>query len=75
MMRGRRELGDLDQQIRDHIEQETRDNIERGMSPGEARAAALRKFGSVALAKEDARAVWVPPACSSSCCRCDPPHR
>ena len=62
MMRGRRVLGELDQQIRDHIEQETQDNIERGMSPEEARSAALRKFGSVALAKEDARAVWIPMA-------------
>ena len=60
MMRGRRVLGELDQQIRDHIERETQDNIERGMSPDQARSAALRKFGSVALAREDARAVWTP---------------
>ena len=30
------------------------------MPPEEARYAALRKFGSVALAREDARAVWTP---------------
>lgn len=37
MMRRNRELENLDQDIRDHIEQETRENIERGMSPDQAR--------------------------------------
>ena len=53
-------LSDLDADIRDHIERETQDNIERGMPPDEARYAALRKFGNVTLAREDARAVWIP---------------
>ena len=53
-------LADLDADIRDHIERETQDNIERGMSPEDARYAALRKFGNVALAREDTRAVWIP---------------
>ena len=35
-------MEDLDQDIRDFIERETQDNIERGMSPEEARYAALR---------------------------------
>src|SRR5438034_649865 len=60
MRRGKRFLEDLDQDIRDHIEQETRDNIERGMSPEEAGQAAARKFGNIALVKEDTRAVWIP---------------
>ena len=30
------------------------------MSPEDARAAALRAFGNVALVKEDTRAVWIP---------------
>ena len=59
-MTGRRSLESLDEEIRDHIERETQDQIDRGLSPGEARAAALRKFGSVTLAKEDARAVFAP---------------
>src|SRR5947207_2786894 len=59
-MTRRRALDDLDEDIRDHLERETADNIERGMSPGDARDAALRTFGNVALAKEDARAVWIP---------------
>src|SRR5271163_1161689 len=58
MMRGKRILEDLDEEIRNHIETATQENIDRGMSPEEARSAALRKFGSVTLAKEDARAVW-----------------
>ncbi len=60
MMRHRRALDDLEREIRDHIERETEDNIGRGMSPDDARQAAFRKFGNVTLAREDARAVWVP---------------
>ena len=52
-------LDDLDQDIRDHVERETQDNIERGMTPEEARRQALLAFGNVALAKEDTRRVWV----------------
>jgi putative ABC transport system permease protein len=55
-----RALESLDQEIRDHIELDTRENIDRGMSPEEARHAALRKFGNVTMVKEDARAVWFP---------------
>ena len=45
---GKRWLNSLDQEIRHHIEQETTENIERGMDPEEARYAALRKFGNIA---------------------------
>jgi putative ABC transport system permease protein len=51
-------LSDLDREIRDHIERETEENIQRGLPPAEARRQALVRFGSVALVKEDARAVW-----------------
>jgi predicted permease len=51
-------LSDLDADIRDHIERETQDNIDRGMSPEDARYAALRKFGNVTRTQEDMRAVW-----------------
>jgi predicted permease len=53
-------LSDLDADIRDHIERETQDNIDRGVSPEEARYAALRKFGNVTLIREDTRAIWIP---------------
>ena len=59
-MKGRQALDDLDGDIHDHLERETADNIARGMARGEARDAARRKFGNIALAKEDARAVWIP---------------
>ena len=57
MTRRRREE-ELDRDIREHLEMETRDNLDRGMTPEAARAAALRKFGNVARIKEDTRAVW-----------------
>ncbi|MGO8790799.1 MAG: ADOP family duplicated permease [Terriglobia bacterium] len=56
--RRKRMMDDLDQDIRDFIERETQDNIERGMSPDEARYAALRKFGNVTRVREEAREVW-----------------
>jgi hypothetical protein len=58
MRRRKHMLEDLDQDIRDHIERETQDNIERGMPPEEARYAALRKFGNVTQVKEETREVW-----------------
>jgi putative ABC transport system permease protein len=59
MKRGRRALDGLDDDIHDHIERQTQDNIDRGMAPEEAHRQAMLKFGNVALAKEDTRAVWV----------------
>ena len=58
MSRRKRMLQQLDDEIREHIETETQDNIARGMSPEEARYAALRKFGNVTQVKEDTREVW-----------------
>ena len=56
--RRKQSLDDLDQDIRDHIELELQDNIERGMTPEQARRAALLKFGNITRVKEDTRAVW-----------------
>src|SRR5918996_2806152 len=61
MLRGKRALDGLDQDIRDHLEREIQDNIAKGMTPEEAHRQAVRTFGNVALAKEDTRAVWVWP--------------
>jgi macrolide transport system ATP-binding/permease protein len=58
MRRRKRMLEELDQDIRHHLETETQDNIERGMSPEEARRAALRKFGNVTRVKEETWEVW-----------------
>ncbi|HZV87376.1 MAG TPA: ABC transporter permease [Candidatus Binatus sp.] len=58
MRRRERMLKELDEDIREHIARETQDNIERGMSPEEARYAAMRKFGNVTRVKEETREVW-----------------
>jgi putative ABC transport system permease protein len=58
MERGKHPLNGLDEDIRDHIERETQDNVDRGMPLEEARRQAMLKFGNVALVAEDARAVW-----------------
>src|SRR5580658_2606040 len=57
-MKRQRMLDRLDDDIRDHIERETRDNIERGMPPDEARYAAIRRFGNITRVKEQTRDVW-----------------
>src|SRR5437879_1881238 len=51
---------EIQRDIDEHIEHETRDNIDRGMSPQEARAAALRKFGNRTRIAEEIRSVWHP---------------
>jgi putative ABC transport system permease protein len=56
--RGKGLLNDLDAEIRQHIELATQENIERGMSPEEARYAAMQKFGNVMRVKEETREVW-----------------
>ncbi len=58
MKRGKTALDGLDDEIRDHIERETQDNLDRGMTPAEARRQAMLKFGNVALTTEATRAVW-----------------
>ena len=50
---------DLDDEIRFHLAEETRLQADRGLSADAAAAAARRAFGSVVLAKENTRAVWV----------------
>jgi putative ABC transport system permease protein len=59
MNRRKRMLDNLEGDIQDHLERETRDNIDRGMSPEEARHAARRKFGNISQVMEDTREVWV----------------
>jgi putative ABC transport system permease protein len=48
----------LDDEIQEHIDFETRQNVAAGMSPADARYAALKKFGNVSLAKEESREIW-----------------
>ena len=51
---GRRD-GEYDEEIREHIETEVRENLERGMAPGEARRAAERAFGNTAVVRQNLR--------------------
>jgi putative ABC transport system permease protein len=54
----RRAESELQEEIHTHLEMETQEKISDGLSPEEARYAAQRAFGSVALATEDSRAWW-----------------
>ena len=48
----------LEEEIRFHIETETGENIQKGMSPREARKAALQAFGGELKTKEECRESW-----------------
>src|SRR5215467_13175425 len=48
---------ELDEEVRFHLEREIQENIARGMTPEEARYAALRNFGGVERVKEESRDV------------------
>src|SRR6185503_12334522 len=48
---------ELDEELRFHLEKEIEQNLARGMSPEEARLAALRSFGGVERVKEESRDV------------------
>jgi putative ABC transport system permease protein len=46
---------ELDEEIEAHLDLETRANLERGLSPDEASAAARRRFGNPVVVKQQAR--------------------
>src|SRR5262247_1612533 len=46
---------ELDEEVRFHLEREIEENIVRGMTPEEARSAAMRSFGGVERVKEESR--------------------
>lgn len=52
LFRNRRIDGDLDSELRAHLEMLTEENIRRGMSPVEARHAAHREFGGLEQARQ-----------------------
>jgi predicted permease len=58
-LRKRRALDEeLSEEIRDHLEEKTRELIEDGVPPEEASVKARREFGNVALTEERGREVW-----------------
>lgn len=48
----------LDEELRFHLERQIAENRAAGMSPNEARTAALRTFGNPALLRDETRASW-----------------
>src|ERR1700740_112241 len=54
----RRAGADLDAELRFHIEQQTRENFDRGMDAENARKAALRTFGNPAVLRDQTRTTW-----------------
>ena len=52
-------MDELEEEIHAHLQMEEQENLESGMSPEEARYAALRRFGNVALAQQRSREMWV----------------
>jgi putative ABC transport system permease protein len=54
----RRRQTQLQEEIQAHIAFETEENIQAGMSPEEARHAAIKKFGNPRLTVERSREVW-----------------
>lgn len=55
---GREALKGLAEDLRDHLERQTEENIARGMTPEDARRQAILALGNPTLIEEDTRAVW-----------------
>jgi predicted permease len=53
-----RQHEDLDEELRDHIERQTKENQSRGMDEEEARFAALRTFGNFVVVREQTHETW-----------------
>jgi putative ABC transport system permease protein len=51
-------LQDLNRELQSHLDSESEDQQESGLSPDEARHAARRAFGNTTLVTEDVRAIW-----------------
>src|SRR5580700_2641915 len=49
---------DLSDEMQAHLDLMTSENMERGMPPSEARAAARRAFGNLTTTQESAREAW-----------------
>ena len=54
----RKRDADVERELQSDLALEEEEQRERGVSPGEARQAAVRAFGNPALIREQTRAVW-----------------
>lgn len=50
--------GQLDTELRFHVDRQIAENVAAGMNSDDARASALRQFGNPALLRDQARAAW-----------------
>jgi predicted permease len=58
LFRRGRAAGRLNEELRFHLDQQIAENVAAGMSPEEARHAALREFGNPAVLRDQARETW-----------------
>ena len=58
LFRRNSETARLNQEMQFHLDQQITENIAKGMSPGDARSAALRTFGNPTLLQDQARSTW-----------------
>ena len=58
LMHRRRKEEDLSDELQFHLDEETEERQAEGLPRDEARRAARRDIGSIALVKEETRAVW-----------------
>src|SRR5207248_2132739 len=58
LFRRNRNARRLDDEMQFHLDQQIAENISTGMSPEEARYAAMRAFGNPTYLKEEARDTW-----------------
>ncbi|MGA8149534.1 MAG: ABC transporter permease [Terriglobales bacterium] len=58
LLRRRVATARLNDELEFHLQEQTAENIARGLSPSEARFAALRAFGNPTLVREEATSYW-----------------
>src|ERR1700761_614470 len=58
LFRRHEQTGRLNDELQFHLDQQVQENIARGLSPEEARYAALRAFGNPGLLRDEARSSW-----------------
>jgi putative ABC transport system permease protein len=58
LFRRHRREEELDEEVQAHLHMAAQEHLERGESPEQARASAVREFGNVTLVKEVTRDIW-----------------
>jgi predicted permease len=58
LFRRQAETARLNEELQFHLDQQVTENIARGLSPEEARMAAMRLFGNQSLVRDQARSTW-----------------